>query len=113
MSTPKLAPLPWRSSADGQHWYVVAADNAAVAKCVPYRDDGTSAANLALLAAAPQLLAALQLARGFVATDRASFADSNAFPDGTFDEDDTEVINDYDQALASIDAALTAAGAKP
>lgn len=56
-----------------------------------------------------QLLAACRAAREVIATDRQAFADCNVLPDGGFLADDAEVIAEYDQALAQLDAAISRA----
>lgn len=61
------------------------------------------------LTAEQQLLAACRTAREVIATDRQAFADCNVLPDGGFQAEDAEVIADYDQALAQLDAAIARA----
>ena len=65
-----------------------------------------------LIAAAPEMLAALQSARDFIHTDRTHFADCclESAESGTFTAtDDAAVLADYDGLLAKIDAAIAKA----
>ena len=55
-----------------------------------------------------QLVAALVVAREFISTDRNSFADCNIGHDGSYDPDTQAELDDYDQALLQIDAAIAA-----
>lgn len=66
-------------------------------------------ANARLIAAAPDMLAALVIAREFISVDRNSLHDTSVRPDGTLDEDDAAALGDYDAALRTIDAALAKA----
>lgn len=56
--------------------------------------------------AAPDMLAALIVAREFISTDRNSFADCAMPPHGPMDPDDAECLAEYDAALLQIDAAI-------
>lgn len=67
-------------------------------------------ANKALMAAAPDMLAALIVAREFISTDRNAFAEANTPPNGKrMDAYDRDVLADYDKALLQIDQAIKAA----
>lgn len=55
------------------------------------------------------MLAALVVAREFVSTDRNSLADASIGTDGSRDTDDQAALDDYDQALVQIDAAIARA----
>lgn len=63
-------------------------------------------ANKALMAAAPDMLAALIVAREFISADRNCLADCAIDFDGCMSDDDAEVVADYDRALLQIDAAI-------
>lgn len=67
---------------------------------------GAQISNALLIAAAPELLDALKVARQFISIDRTSLADCSVRPDGTFDPDDAAAVADYDTALALIDDAI-------
>ncbi len=69
-------------------------------------------ADARLIAASPDLYAALVNARSFIATDRASLVECCAGPDGEVDEYDASAIATYDELLAQIDAAISKAGGK-
>ena len=68
-------------------------------------------ANARLIAAAPEMLAALIVAREFISTDRNSLADTCMHPDGHMDRDDSAAVADYDQELLQINAVIKKAGA--
>lgn len=63
-------------------------------------------ANAELIAAAPDMLAALVVAREFISTDRNALADCSIGTDGTMEQEDAEAVASYDGALLLIDAAL-------
>lgn len=69
-------------------------------------DRAEAHANANLMAAAPDMLAALLIAREFISFERNAFADSNGLPDGTFDADEAAELADYDTALLQINAAI-------
>lgn len=62
-----------------------------------------------LIAAAPEMLAALVVAREFISTDRNCLADASLAPVGSMHPDDAAALGDYDQALLQIDAAIAKA----
>lgn len=64
-----------------------------------------------LFLAAPDLLAALVVAREFISTDRNALADASTNHDGTMEPDDEEAVADYDAALLQVDAAIAKATA--
>lgn len=85
-------------------------------------------ANARLIAAAPEMLQALQMARDMIAAERQSFADCNVvleLTDGDdfdnfvsiggalFEQHDADVVTDYDRALAQMDAAIASAIGEP
>jgi hypothetical protein len=59
-----------------------------------------------LIAAAPDMLAALIVARSFVSTDRHALHDTCVRHDGTMDPDDQACVNDYDAALQQRNSAI-------
>lgn len=63
----------------------------------------------ALRAQRKLMLAALIVAREFVSTERNAFADTNVLPDGTFEPEDADELEDIDAALLQIHAAVQAA----
>lgn len=71
--------------------------------------DVQMAAHAALIAAAPELLAALQRARGFIRTERVNFADCATIAGGVEHTEDQAILAEYDAALAQIDAAISKA----
>lgn len=75
---------------------------------VNYRDPENEA-NARLIAAAPDMLAALIVAREFISTDRNSLADCAIDFDGRMSDDDAAAVADYDKALLQIDQAIKAA----
>ncbi len=93
------ARAPWVATPAG---VVVDADGKPVAVVRRFDD-------LSLIASAPELLESLRVARAFVASDRGSFHASVVFPDGSMDGADREIVGEYDDALATIDAALAKA----
>ena len=64
--------------------------------------------NARLIAAAPDMLAALREAREVIAFDRGALADCHTGPDG-LDDDGAAGVAEYDAALAKIDAAIATA----
>ena len=50
--------------------------------------------------------AALELARTHIAVDRESFAQCATGPDDLLDPDDNAIVEEYDEALRRIDAAM-------
>ena len=62
--------------------------------------------NARLIAAAPDMLAALIVAREFISTDRTALADCAMDHEGRMSEDDAAAVADYDKALLQIDAAI-------
>jgi hypothetical protein len=64
-----------------------------------------------LIEAAPDMLAALIVARELISTDRNTYAAANTPPDRDepIDRYDRDVLADYDAALLQIDAAITKA----
>ena len=110
-------PGPWfTSTATGDtHLYVggmvvtsprYAFPNASTPSALQKVDGPTLRANAQLMAAAPDMLAALVVAREFISFERNAFADSNGQPDGTFDADEAAELADYDTALLQINAAI-------
>lgn len=66
--------------------------------------------DMRLIAAAPDLLAALQTARECIYTDRTSLADCHMSPvTNTLDEDGAAGVAEYDAVLSTIDAAIAKA----
>lgn len=63
-------------------------------------------ANAELIAAAPDMLAALVVAREFISADRNALAEAVIFPDGHMEQDDADAVADYDKALLQINAAI-------
>jgi hypothetical protein len=66
--------------------------------------------------AAFDMLQALIVAREFLSCERNAFADANVMPSGRFFPSDQAELDDYDQALRQIDAAIakaTAANVQP
>lgn len=63
-------------------------------------------ANARLIAAAPDMLAALIVAREFISTDRTALADCAMDPEGRMSEDDAAAVADYDKDLLQINAAI-------
>ncbi len=66
--------------------------------------------------AAFDMLQALIVAREFVSCERNAFADANVTPAGNFFPSEQAELDDYDQALRQIDAAIgkaTAANVQP
>lgn len=61
-----------------------------------------------VIAAAPNMLAALHKARACILIDRTALADSHTGPDG-LDEDGAAGIAEYDETLAVINAAIAEA----
>ena len=106
----KHTPGPWvvRQSSCGS----VGTDSMLIA--LTYGDDpdckadDRMRANARLIAAAPELLEALRVARDCVSTDRQALADSHTGPDG-LDEDGAAGVAEYDRALAVIDSAIAKA----
>lgn len=76
---------------------------------VNYRDPENEA-NARLIAAAPDMLDALIVAREFISADRNAFAEAKTPPNGKrMDAYDRNVLADYDKALLQIDQAIKAA----
>lgn len=84
---------------------------AAVAVALEFgpNNPGMRDANARLIAASPDLYAALLNARSFIATDRASMVECCTGPNGEIDEYDASAIATYDELLAQIDAAIVKA----
>lgn len=97
----KVGPFPWK---DGK------LNHACIYADYPSnKDHAECEANAVLIAAAPDMLAALIVAREFISTDRNSLADASVFPDGSMEKDDADAVADYDRALVQIDAAIAKA----
>ncbi len=71
--------------------------------------DAENEANARLIAAAPDMLDALIVAREFISTDRNALADCAIDFDGRMSDDDAAAVADYDKALLQIDAAIAKA----
>lgn len=65
-----------------------------------------SLANARLISAAPEMLAALIVAREIISADRTALADCSIDHEGRMSEDDAAAVADYDKALLQIDAAI-------
>lgn len=110
---PAHTPGPWRVVTRNAHREFWSASirgkqdgRQVVVASAPFHYHGFGAANAALIAAAPDMLAALVLAREFISTDRNSLADCSIEPDGSMEPDDQAALDDYDAALLQIDAAI-------
>lgn len=64
-----------------------------------------------LIAAAPDMLTALIVAREFISFERNAFADTCTGPSGDIEPDDAAELGDFDAALLQINAAIQKAGA--
>ena len=67
-------------------------------------------ANARLIAAAPDLLEVAQVARARIALERDVFVDCHAYPDGSLHQADKAILDDLNDLLARIDAAIAKAG---
>ena len=126
----KHTPGPWRVHADRWIKATRGEHEGEILAAPTYWMEGGEAvaaegrANARLIAAAPELLEALTMAREMIATERQSFADCNNVPELTagddpdnfvsiggalFEQHDAHVVADYDRALAQIDAAIAKA----
>lgn len=74
-----------------------------------YGDEEQEKANADLIAASPDMLAALRVAREVITQDRTAFADCSTGPDNTMEPDDLAALVEYDEALWQIDAAIAKA----
>lgn len=109
MSAAQHTPGPWffndaevrKSLADGSYPIALIRNN-----CHPAAE---SAANGRLMAAAPDMLAALIVAREFISNDRNELADAYVRGDGSMDADEAAEVGDYDAALLQINAAILGA----
>ena len=72
--------------------------------CSPYRVEIAR-----LIAAAPELLKALRIAREHILIDRDSFQESHRYPDGSMEHEDQEALDRLDAKLAKINAAIAKA----
>lgn len=97
-------PGPWKTVSVYADFEVRTAEDALVAVVTPVRCESTE--NARLIAAAPEMLAALIVAREFISTDRNALADCSIDHEGRMSEDDAAAVADYDKALLQIDAAI-------
>lgn len=99
---------PWHvGGKDGT--IVYAGDGYATASCAVFHgrfSNGEVEANARLIAAAPNMLEALHMAREFINLDRVRLLDCCTRSEGEIDSDDAAVVADYDAALKQIDEAI-------
>lgn len=103
---------PWVISGGGSlHLSVLSQDDEQTIADVWFirRDPEEGNANARLIAAAPELLEALRVAREVITQDRTAFADCSTGPDNTMEPDDLAALVEYDEALWQIDAAIAKA----
>ena len=71
--------------------------------------DDENEANARLIAAAPELLKALRIAREHILIDRDSFQEAHRYPDGSMEREDQKALDRLDAKLAKINAAIAKA----
>lgn len=77
-------------------------------------DESEEMANARLIAAAPELLDAVALARAQIKEDRDALAQCHTDPSGYVDKLGAAALSEYDETLSLIDAAIAkATGATP
>lgn len=110
----KHTPGPWRTSEffSGLRSLIKGPHGMQIALCQRYEEwtVETVEANARLISAAPDLLEALQAARGIVQLDRDSIVESESCPvTGKVSDLAGGIIDEYDTALAKIDSAIAKA----
>lgn len=96
-------PAPW--TVEHQRTRVLVTSPTAAIAHVSGVDD-EAAAIAALIAAAPDLLAAAIVGREYLSIERNAFFDTSSREDGSMHPEDAEILADYDKALLQINGAI-------